>query len=144
VKRNQHPCHNAPEYRQFDYWLGEWDVEMNGQKIATSSIQLILDECAILENYYALNYSGKSISAWDASEKRWEQQYADTTGGSRTWIGALEGDRIVFYLRGQGAGVNRMSYIKEGPDAVRQLIEVSTDGEKTWSPGFNGLYKRRK
>ena len=144
AKANQSPCRNAPEYRQLDYWLGEWDVEMNGTKIATSSIQLILEECVIFENYYATNYSGKSLSAWDASQKRWEQQYTDTAGGSRSWIGGLEGDRMVFYLRGQGPAVNRMSYIKDGPDRVRQLIEVSIDGEKTWSAGYNGVYIRRK
>lgn len=149
ARRNQHPCANAAEYRQFDYWLGEWDVEVRGQRIARSSIQLILDDCVIFENYWTVAgapYAGKSFSVWDAQEKRWEQQYVDTAGGSRTWIGALEGDRMVFYLRGQGptpSSVNRMTYTREGPDRVRQFIEVSTDDGKTWTPGFDGLYIRR-
>ncbi|HVS32825.1 MAG TPA: tetratricopeptide repeat protein [Thermoanaerobaculia bacterium] len=145
ARQNGKPCTASPEFRQFDYWLGEWDVERAGQKIARSSIQLILEECVVFENYYAFSgYSGKSFSAWDAMDKRWEQQYADTSGGVRTWTGSLVGDRMVFFLRGQGQGVSRMTYIKEGPDKVRQLIEVSTDGEKSWSPGFDGMYVRRK
>jgi lipopolysaccharide biosynthesis regulator YciM len=31
TRANQRPCSAAPEYRQFDYWLGEWDVESGGQ-----------------------------------------------------------------------------------------------------------------
>jgi dienelactone hydrolase len=149
ARRNQHPCANAPQYRQFDYWLGEWDVEVRGQRTARSSIQLILDDCVIFENFWTIAgapYAGKSFSVWDAHEKRWEQQYVDTNGGSRTWIGSLEGERLVFYLRGQGptpATVNRMTYTREGADRVRQLIEVSTDDGKTWTPGFDGLYIRR-
>ena len=147
--RNQHPCSAAKEHRQLDYWLGEWDVEVNGQRTARSSIQLILDDCVVYENFWTLNggYSGKSFSVWDPQDKRWEQQYVDTTGSSRAWVGALEGDRVVFFLRGQGqtpATVSRMSYIKEGPDRVRQLIEVSTDDGKTWANGWEGVYLRRR
>jgi hypothetical protein len=144
----QHPCRNAPEYRQLDFWVGEWDVERNGQRIARSSIQLILDGCVIFENYEAGNgYSGKSLSAWDAGEQRWEQHYTDTAGGSRYWLGNLENGRMVMTteLERNGAHViNRMTYSKEGPDKVRQFIESSTDGGKTWTAGYDGLYVRRK
>jgi len=62
AKHNAHPC-ATPEHRQFDFWLGEWEVFANGQKIANSSIQLILDDCVVFENYAALRgYAGKSFS----------------------------------------------------------------------------------
>ena len=147
ARRNQHPCRNAPEYRLFDFWLGEWDVEANGQKIARSSIQLILDECVIFENYEAGGYSGKSLTAWDAGEQRWEQHYTDTAGGSRYWLGKFEDGKLVMLteFERQGAKVtNRMTYSKEGPDRVRQRIETSLDGGKTWAPGYDGLYVRRR
>lgn len=35
-------------------------------------------------------------------------------------------------------------YLKEGADHVRQVIDTSTDEGKTWMPGYNGLYIRRK
>ncbi|HVR40902.1 MAG TPA: hypothetical protein VMU84_17555 [Thermoanaerobaculia bacterium] len=149
ARKNQHPCSAAPEFRQFDFWLGEWDVEANGAKTARSSIQLILDDCTIYENYGTLNnaYSGKSFSMWNASLKRWEQRYVDTQGSSSDWIGKLEGDAMVF-LRTKdatsSATTNRMTYTKEGPDKVRQKVDVSTDDGKTWSTQFDGLYVRRK
>lgn len=147
MKKNAHPC-AAPEYRQFDYWLGEWDVEANGAKVATSSIQLALDECVIFENYQTLrSYAGKSFSLYDSNTKKWQQRYVDTTGALHEYIGALEGDTMRFYWRYTANGkpvVQRMSYLREGPDKVRQLMEISTDGEKTWATNFDGLYVRRK
>ena len=145
TRANQRPCEKDPVYRQFDYWLGEWDVEVGGKRVARSSIQLILSDCVISENYWRLDntYSGKSYSMWDAANKRWEQNYVDSGGSSSHWLGALENDRIVFYDR-TGKVVQRMTYTKEGPDHVRQTIDVSSDEEKTWNSGFNGLYVRRK
>src|SRR6185295_8461397 len=29
--KNGKPCTLAPEYKQFDFWVGEWDVTMGGQ-----------------------------------------------------------------------------------------------------------------
>lgn len=148
VERNAHPCAAAPEYRQFDYWLGEWDVEIGGQKQARSSIQLILDECVIFENYADFRgYDGKSFSIYDATTKKWEQRYVDTTGAFHHWTGGLENGRMVFYWKTQQNGkdlLQRMTYEKEGPDRVRQLIDRSSDDGKTWAPGYNGLYTRRK
>jgi tetratricopeptide (TPR) repeat protein len=145
---NGHPCRQAPEFRQFDYWLGEWDIEIGGVKRAQSSIQLILDECVVFENYSdARGYAGKSFSLWDATAKKWEQRYVDTTGALHHWTGGIEDGVMVFYwtytLNGTKT-TQRMKYLKEGADHVRQLIDTSTDDGKTWAPGYNGLYIRRK
>lgn len=143
AKKNAHPC-AAAEYRQLDYWLGEWDVLAGGQKIANSSIQLILDECVIFENYSSTRgYAGKSFSAFDSATKKWQQRYFDSTGAVHDWTGELAGDALRFF-RSQNGGMLRMTYLKEGPDKVRQLIEVSTDGGKSWNGNYDGLYVRRK
>jgi tetratricopeptide (TPR) repeat protein len=147
AQKNQHPCRNQPEYRQLDFWLGEWDVEQGGQRIARSSIQLIVDECVVFENFEAPGYVGKSLSAWDSGEKRWEQDYTDSSGGSRFWTGNLADGKMVMLMDFDRNGtkvMNRMTYSKEGPDRVRQFIEISTDGGKSWSSSFDGMYVRRK
>jgi len=118
--RKAHPCRSAPEFRQFDYWLGEWDVEILGQKQAKSSIQLVLDDCVIFENYTdSRGYAGKSFSIYGldngAMTFRWDHDKS----------------------------LNRMTFTKEGPDRVRQILETSSDG-KTWSKTYDGLYIRRK
>ena len=144
ARKNQYPCRNDPKYREFDFWLGEWDVESNGQRIARSSIQLVVDECVIFENYQAAGYSGKSLSAWNG--RRWEQYYCDTAGGARFWTGALIDGKMVMTIELDQNGtkvLNRMTYSKEGPDRVRQFIETSTDDGKTWAAGYDGMYVRR-
>jgi hypothetical protein len=141
---NARPCTLAPEFRQFDYWLGEWDVEIGGQKLAQSSIQLILNDCVIFENYTdSRGYAGKSFSLYDATSKKWEQHYVDTAGGVQTMTGGIEDGRMVFYWK-TPQGLQRMSYTKEGADRVRQTIDVSADDGKTWTPSYNGLYIRKR
>jgi tetratricopeptide (TPR) repeat protein len=149
MRKNQHSC-STPEFRQFDYWLGEWDVESGGQKIARSSVQLILDECVIFENYEAQRgYAGKSFSLYDANTKQWEQRYVDTTGALHHWTeGRLDANGAMVFtwtytLRGVKT-MNKMTYVKEGSDKVRQILEASTDDGKTWAQTYNGLYTRRK
>lgn len=49
INANARPCEANPEYREFDFWIGEWDVASSGTK-SESSIQKILEGCVILEN----------------------------------------------------------------------------------------------
>ena len=104
---------------------------------------MILDQCVVFENYTAGPYSGKSFSSWVPAAKEWKQHYVDTTGNNSEWSGRLEDGRMVFLSRGNG-GLQRMTYSREGPDRVRQLIESSADDGKTWSTAFDGMYVRRK
>jgi len=149
ARKNAHPCLAAPEYRQFDYWLGEWNVEANGQRIATSSISAVLDDCVISEDYHDFRgYYGRSFSIWDGTTKRWEQRYVDTTGAFHEWKGGLQNGLMQFLWRHNDhvghPQLDRMTYIKDGPDKVRQLLENSTDDGKTWSITYDGMYIRRK
>ena len=54
----------APEARQFNFWIGEWDVQVNGIVVARSSIQSIASGCIILENWMPFGAGeGKSLRA---------------------------------------------------------------------------------
>src|SRR5580704_7977514 len=72
------PCTSDPVYRQFDFWIGEWDVyAKNGKKAGDSKIDLILDSCIILENWKSANafnglyYTGKSFNTYNSVTKQW-------------------------------------------------------------------------
>ncbi len=64
AKKNQRPCAYTAENRQFDFWLGEWNVVTTQGAVPSgnSKIELILESCVVLENWQSLNspYSGKS------------------------------------------------------------------------------------
>ncbi len=64
------PCITNLVYRQFDFWIGDWEVYgLKGKKGGDSKIELILDSCIILENWKSLgsNYSGKSFNTFNSS-----------------------------------------------------------------------------
>ena len=75
------PC-SKPEFRQFDFWIGEWEAfGVNGKKGGDSKISLILDSCIILEEWTSagvqqgLRYAGKSFNTWNAASKQWQQTW---------------------------------------------------------------------
>src|SRR2546423_12799640 len=41
-------CMNAPEYRGFDFWLGDWNVfNPQGQQVGTNKVVLLADGCIV-------------------------------------------------------------------------------------------------
>lgn len=64
------PCKAAPEYRQFDFWIGEWDVKTpQGGLAGSSSVQLILGQCIIFENWTSgAGSAGKSFNIYDVND----------------------------------------------------------------------------
>ena len=95
-------CTADPVYRQFDFWVGEWEViGMNGRKAGDSKIELILDSCIVLENWTSANggYAGKSFNTYNANTKQWQQTWVDNKGGSTEYLeGAYQENKIVFRL----------------------------------------------
>lgn len=45
------PACTAAEYRQFDFWIGDWQVfDKTGKQVGTSHIEAILGGCVIAEH----------------------------------------------------------------------------------------------
>ena len=151
--RNQKPCAYAAENRQFDFWVGEWNVvtTQGGVSAGTSKIERILNDCVILENWTSLNnpYQGKSYNTYNTSLKRWEQFWVDNSQGMIHFYGELK-DGIMDYWtdeipQGDGQKLKRhLQFIPQGPDRVRQFSQGSTDGGKTWMVEYDFTYNRVK
>jgi hypothetical protein len=62
----------AVEHRQFDFWVGRWDVFVpSGKKAGENRIELIADGCALLEQWTGTGgVTGKSLNIYDASDRR--------------------------------------------------------------------------
>jgi hypothetical protein len=152
---NARPCARAPEYRQLDFWVGEWDVTAQGKPAGTSSVQLILDDCVVFENWTGVKgMTGKSFNLYDATRKRWQQTWVDSSGSLLEFHGSFKdgalrytGESPVALAAGQvapTAAMHKLTFFDQGPEQVRQLWEQSTDGGKTWTVLFDGTYRRRK
>jgi tetratricopeptide (TPR) repeat protein len=153
AKKNQRPCAYTPENRQFDFWVGEWSVTTTQGDIPAgdSKIELILEDCVVLENWKSENspYSGKSYNIYDQALKRWEQYWVDNVGGNIFFYGGLR-DGVMDYFTdeipqaGAPALKRHLQFIPMGPDKVRQFSRGSTDGGKTWNVEYDFTYSRKK
>lgn len=140
----------APEQRQLDFWVGEWRVfqKSDGLEIASSSITRIANGCGINEHYSSPKapggpYEGLSYSAFNARDGKWHQFYVDSNGNATWFTGQMEGAELALYAPGRNGAQQRMSYTANTDGSVEQVGVVSTDGGKTWQPGYDYVYRRR-
>lgn len=144
------PCKSQTEYRQFDFWVGEWDVKTpQGELAGTNSVQLILGDCVVFENWKgARGMEGKSFNIYNASTGKWQQTWVDSTGNVLELTGDYKDGRMRFAGVAQSRDGerrhHRLVFTKISADRVRQLWEQSDDGGETWKIVFDGSYSRRK
>lgn len=140
------PC-AAPEHRQFDFWLGHWEVRTPEGKLAGyNMIRRTLGGCVLQENWRgARGHRGTSYNIYDASRRRWHQTWVDDEGNLLQLDGAFADGRMV--LTGEtvdSAGRTVRQRIIWEPlsgGKVRQLWESSPDGI-SWKVEFEGIYSR--
>jgi len=139
------PACQSAEHRQFDFWLGEWEVFLpGGKKAGDSRIESIAAGCALLENWSGNGgFSGKSLNSYDSEDKRWHQSWVDSSG-SRLELAGSYADKRMVLSSGSGAAMQRIAWSLNDDGSVRQLWESSADGGKTWAVQFDGKYVRRK
>jgi hypothetical protein len=157
LDRQQFPCKYDPKFRQFDYWVGEWDVVPNGAAAgappAENIVTLEHGDCIVHEHWKG-NSTGESFNLYDASRDAWFQTWVDSGGGMHEYKGGLDADGNMAFTAelaptpGQPTDANgrvptKLTFFKLGPDKVRQLSEQSSDGGKTWQINYDLIYTRR-
>jgi hypothetical protein len=92
----QDPC-GGERYRDFDFWLGDWNVlSPTGTVTATNRILSALDGCALLENWTAGNGTrGRSLNAFDATDGQWHQMWVAPNGFSPLRIAGVKEDGVL-------------------------------------------------
>ena len=140
------PC-AASEFRQFDFWLGNWAVEdSSGTRLGTNTITQQSGGCSLLEQWTsARGGQGISINFYDPATKIWTQRWVGgdgtllhLTGGLRDGSMVLEGDRQA----ADGSVRDRIRWTPLADGRVRQEWSSSKDGGKSWSVLFVGLYRK--
>jgi hypothetical protein len=139
----------APEFHQFDFWIGDWDVaDPNGKPVGRNRIAAVQKGCALTEQWEGKGgVTGTSLNAWDAERKRWHQTWIDSTGGLLLLEGGLvEGKMVLAGIANDAAGKparQRITWQKLSDGRVRQTWESSVDGGATWTSVFDGYYSQR-
>ncbi|MDH4107087.1 MAG: hypothetical protein OEW35_02115 [Gammaproteobacteria bacterium] len=145
-------CRDLPAYTRLDFWLGEWDVYVGATLAGRNRIESILDGCAVSEHWSAAG-GGEGVSLfYVAPDGSWRQVWvtanAARPGGTKekTELPGTTAGEIHFQgeiRTADGSYLDRTTLTRMEPDAVRQLIEVSTDGGASWRAVFDAVYRRR-
>jgi hypothetical protein len=142
-----------PERRQFDFWIGDWDVlDPEGRTVGHNRITSLFDGCAIREEWEgASGHRGTSLNAWSPETGSWSQTWVDSSGLVLRIEGGLRPEGMVMegsaVLPGSETSVPTRQRITWSPmdgdaDRIRQHWEVSEDGS-SWETVFDGHYRRR-
>lgn len=145
---NAKPC-TSTEARQFDFWLGEWDVTANGKLAGKSKISLAAGGCALLEEYESTGgYSGKSLNFYKTDLDKWQQVWVGSDGGVLTLTGEYQNNKMILEGESQSEGKkiwDRITWHNNAAEhTVRQVWDRSEDAGKTWKTIFDGLYTKKK
>lgn len=141
------PCMYSAKSRELDFWVGEWDVTINGQKVGSSSVKPIEDGCVILEAWSGGGgQTGKSMNFYNPVSAKWRQTYVGNTLGIWEMSGEYRDGAMRFegelYTAPASKVITRMTFFNLGPDKVRQLGENSADEGKTWTSVWDAIYTR--
>ncbi len=134
----------SKEARQFDFWIGEWNVNLRAiQKDlswkdttkAKVKIYPVLDGKAILELWDSPIIKGFSLRYCDASKGKWVLWLNwpnDKASSFRSLGGAFRHGRGEFFSKENGV-ISRFTFCDISPTSLRWDDAYSKDGGKTWT-----------
>ena len=129
------------EYRQFDFWVGEWEVKTPDGKLAGHNrIEKVLGGCALHESWTgASGGRGHSYNAYDAQRKVWHQTWVDRQGSVLLLEGGLKDGAMVLANAG-----NRITWTPRKGGTVTQVWETTADQGASWKTVFHGVYRLQR
>ncbi len=150
-QRAAEPCKDPanPQYRQLDFWVGEWDVYAGKQKVGESSVQLILKDCVVFENWHGLQGGdGKSLNKYNNVTREWEQFWVSDSGTTNYFKGSLVDGAMRYTLEmlapSGGTLLRHLTFSQLPEGKVRQFSERSIDSGKTWATEYDLVYVKKE
>jgi hypothetical protein len=140
------PC-EAAVHRQFDFWIGAWDVfKPDGSLAGRNRIGKRYDGCVLHEQYETpAGYRGESLNVHDAGRRVWHQTWVDNGGTLLLLEGSLRDGSMVM----EGATTaadgkvtrHRITWTPNRDGSVRQHWQSAVAGA-AWTTVFDGRYVR--
>lgn len=142
----------AAEHRQFDFWVGRWEVFLaDGSRAGENRIEAVAGGCALLESWQGRGgFAGNSLNSFEPKTGQWHQHWVDSQAGHLSLSGGWDGRRML--MSGESRDdkrpgvrlLDRIGWTPQADGSVRQLWERSDDGGRTWATVFDGRYVRVK
>lgn len=142
------PCEQA-EYRQFDFWLGRWEVRNpQGKVVGYNRVARDYGACVIREAYRGKGgFRGESLNTYDPGRDLWTQTWVDNQGTLLRLQGQWQGTSM--RLEGQvvsasGVADHRIRWTPLPDGGVRQLWEqrAADEPQAEWTVVFDGWYRK--
>lgn len=157
VDKNINPCMHDDRYRQFDFWLGRWEVygtpDKSGPLMGHNTISRTEQGCLIMEHWQGASGStGTRMNYYDGIIDQWVQRWVSGGGTVIDYSGGLINKdnqqsmqlvgKIYYASAAQQPQVRdfRGTWTPLQGGVVQQFFEESTDGGNTWNTWFNGYY----
>lgn len=146
-------CARDPHFRDFDFWLGEWQVTnlANGNLAGTNIITSIEGACALEERWTgARGSTGMSINFYNSVSGQWRQVWVTAGAYSIDIVGGLneEGSMVlegtIYYYRSGKSNRFRGTWTPNPDGSVRQHFQQADGESGEWSDWFDGLYVKVK
>ncbi|HVX87683.1 MAG TPA: hypothetical protein VG940_02060, partial [Gemmatimonadales bacterium] len=147
------PGCTTPEYRQFDYWVGDWEVTDSAGTIPYGTNTVTLEEsgCVVHEHWTgSRGGTGQSFNYYDPRIRKWQQDWVASNAGSSLHLVGTLGDHDTMTLEADVPGPNgttvhhRAQWIPQPDGRVRQYWRSTTDRGKTWTIVFDGWYRKKQ
>jgi tetratricopeptide (TPR) repeat protein len=131
-----------PAERRFDFWIGEWDMSVNGELISHQSVKSQLDGASIVQT----GPNSMTLAVFDPTTSKWKMTWTSTAGHHDVLIGGMND---------QGQMVMHQNELRDRPGVIGKWIlrdiyknhffadwVTSTDDGKTWVNEAAMEYKR--
>jgi hypothetical protein len=139
----------TPEYRQFDFWIGDWDVTdlKTGQHAGSSRIEQLYGSCALRENWSEAGFAGGSLNIYSRADGQWHQTWVDQNGALREFVGGFEHGQMILVAHSVSPTqpsrpiLVRMTFTPNSDGSVRQYSDYSDDDGHAWKYRYDYLYR---
>ncbi len=148
---------NSPEARQFDFWIGSWDINQkilrqDGSWIelkASTTVSPLLNGCALEEHWtgqvqffwlgmtHPEEIKGFSLRYFDTSSGKWNIYWMDTQNPDlgKPFTGNFSEDKGEFYASREtkkGKQISRIVFSDIKEYSVHWDLSISNDDGKNW------------
>jgi hypothetical protein len=149
VRARVYPCESMPAAREFDFWVGRWEVRLpDGTLVGHNTITKGDGGCSLIEAWEgAGGAAGSSISFFSPSMDQWRQIWVGSGGTlidiSGGWVdGAMRMQGTIEYVAQDQVLAFRGTWLTNDDGMVRQQMEEYDLATQSWRSWFDGFYRR--